>query len=110
MQSICDAHDIPHIQTRWDLVQSQLNKFSVNLMPSPELLSQVTLIIKYTRANLCFQAYKSLVESYGWKSFTLLYQDNYGLMRLQELVTSTTRADVKIEMKRLNFKNNDENK
>ena len=57
-----------------------------------------------------FQAYKSLVESYGWKSFTLLYQDNYGLMRLQELITSTTRADVKIEMKRLNFKNNDENK
>ena len=42
VQSICDAHDIPHIQTRWDLVQS-LNKFSVNLMPSPELLSQVIL-------------------------------------------------------------------
>ena len=31
-------------------------------------------------------------------------------MRLQELITSTTKADVKIEMKRLNFKNNDENK
>ena len=57
-----------------------------------------------------FQAYKSLVEIYGWRSFTLLYQDNYGLMRLQELITSTTKADVKIEMKRLNFKNNDENK
>ena len=31
-------------------------------------------------------------------------------MRLKELITSTTKADVKIEMKRLNFKNNDENK
>ena len=31
-------------------------------------------------------------------------------MRLQELITSTTKADVKIVMKRLNFKNNDENK
>ena len=43
VQSICDAHDIPHIQTRWDLVHS-MNKFSVNLMPSPILLSQVKVI------------------------------------------------------------------
>lgn len=60
--------------------------------------------------SFTLQAYKSLVENYGWKSFTLLYQDNHGLMRLQELITSTTKADVKIVMKRLNFKNNDENK
>ena len=42
VQSICEAHDIPHIQTRWDLVHS-LNKFSVNLMPSPMVLSQVNV-------------------------------------------------------------------
>ena len=47
-----------------------MNKFSVNLMPSPALLSA---------------AYKALVHSYGWRSFTLLYQDNHGLMRLQEI-------------------------
>lgn len=40
VQSICDAHDIPHIQTRWDLFQNN-NKFSINLMPSPIMLSQV---------------------------------------------------------------------
>ena len=51
-----------------------------------------------------------MVESYGWKSFTLLYQDNHGLMRLQELITSITRADVKIVIKKLNFQNRDENK
>ena len=44
VQSICEAHDIPHIQTRWDLVHS-LNKFSVNLMPSPIVLSQVNFNI-----------------------------------------------------------------
>ena len=58
---------------RWDLVSS-MNKFSVNLMPSPALLSA---------------AYKALVHSYGWRSFTLLYQDNHGLMRLQDIHLST---------------------
>ena len=73
-------------------------------------VTEVTEFFSSSLTDNYFQAYKSLVQSYGWKSFTLLYQDNHGLMRLQELVTSSTQADVKIEIKRLNFNNNDENK
>ena len=40
VQSICEAHDVPHIETRWDLVHAN-NKFSINLMPSPSVLSRV---------------------------------------------------------------------
>ena len=111
VQSICDAHDIPHIQTRWDLLQNK-NKFTINLMPSPIVLSKVTITSHFLPHSISDdrKAYKALVESYGWKSFTLLYQDNHGLMRLQELITSITRADVKIIIKKLNFQNRDENK
>ena len=56
------------------------------------------------------QAYLSLIESYGWKSFTILYQDNEGLVRLQELLKSPTKSDIKIVVRKLNFLDNDENK
>ena len=52
----------------------------------------------------------SLIESYGWKSFTLLYQDNEGLVRLQELLKSPTQSDRKIVVKKLNFQDDEENK
>ena len=67
---------------------SSMNKFSVNLMPSPALLSA---------------AYKALVHSYGWRSFTLLYQDNHGLMRLQDIHLSTNfRESMKVSRFQLN--------
>ena len=52
----------------------------------------------------------SLIESYGWKTFTILYQDNQGLVRLQELLKSPTHSDIKIVVRKLNFLDNDDNK
>ena len=52
----------------------------------------------------------SLIESYGWKTLTILYQDNQGLIRLQELLKSPTDSDIKIVVKKLNFNDNDDNK
>ena len=51
-----------------------------------------------------------MIESYGWKTFTILYQDNEGLMRLQELLKTPTQSDIKIVLKKLKFQNNEENK
>ena len=51
-----------------------------------------------------------MIESYGWKTFTILYQDNEGLVRLQELLKTPTQSDIKIVLKKLNFLNNEENK
>ena len=56
-----------------------------------------------------FQAYMSLIKSYGWKTFTILYQDNQGLMRLHELLKAPTDSDIKIIVKQLNFKDADYN-
>ena len=51
----------------------------------------------------------SLIESYGWKTFTILYQDNQGLVRLQELLKSPTDSDIKIVVEQLDFKDADYN-
>ena len=51
-----------------------------------------------------------MVQSYGWKSFTILYQDNEGLVKLQELLMSATKTDRKIVVRKLNFQDDDENK
>ena len=51
-----------------------------------------------------------MIESYGWKTFTILYQDNEGLVRLQELLKTPTKSDIKIVLKKLNFQNIEENK
>ena len=40
VQSICDAMEIPHIETRWDIVVKR-DRFSINLMPSPKIISKV---------------------------------------------------------------------
>ena len=56
-----------------------------------------------------FQAYVNLIESFGWNSFTILYQDNQGLVRLQELLKAPTQSDIKIVVRQLSFKD-DKNK
>lgn len=47
------------------------------------------------------QAYVQLIERFGWKSYTILYEDNQGLVRLQELLKSPTQSDVKIVVRQL---------
>ena len=51
--------------------------------------------------NTFFQAYVQLIERFGWKSYTILYEDNQGLVRLQELLKSPTQSDVKIVVRQL---------
>ena len=48
-----------------------------------------------------FQAYVQLIECFNWKSYTILYEDNQGLVRLQELLKSPTQSDVKIVVRQL---------
>ena len=42
-----------------------------------------------------------LIERFGWKSYTILYEDNQGLVRLQELLKSPTQSDVRIQVRQL---------
>ena len=40
IQSICDAFEIPHIETRWDIT-SKRDGYSINLSPSPKIIGKV---------------------------------------------------------------------
>ena len=42
VQSICDAMEIPHIETRWDY-RLKRDEYSVNLYPHPSALSKVSI-------------------------------------------------------------------
>ena len=42
IQSICDAMEIPHIETRWDFVQRK-EDYSINLYPNPKTISRVNI-------------------------------------------------------------------
>ena len=62
VQSICNTFNIPHIETRRDF-HSQTNNFSINLYPSPRLLTR---------------AYIDIIKSWNWKSFAIVCEDNDG--------------------------------
>lgn len=84
VQSIADTMGIPHIEYRWDY-RTVRPDFSLNLHPHPAVLSR---------------AYLNLIEFWKWKSFTLVYEDNQGLVELQELLKAEL-IDVKMHVRQL---------
>lgn len=67
VQSICDALEIPHIETRWDF-QLQRDDLSINLYPRPSILTR---------------AFDELIKAWSWKTFAIVYEENEAIMRLQ---------------------------
>ncbi|KAJ8315099.1 hypothetical protein KUTeg_007249 [Tegillarca granosa] len=74
VQSICNSLNIPHVQAHWDPRENFNNLFSINLYPNYLKLSS---------------AYLDIVRYWRWRSFTILYEDNDGLIRLQELLKAS---------------------
>jgi len=70
IQSVTDALNVPHMETRWDYT-TRRSPFSINLHPHPTMLSK---------------AYADYVEKQGWNSLIILYENEEGLVRLQELI------------------------
>lgn len=64
VQSICDALEIPHIETRWDF-QLQRDDLSINLYPRPQILAR---------------AYIDLINVWMWKHFAIVYEENEGTL------------------------------
>lgn len=62
VQSICDALEIPHVETRWDF-QLYRDDLSINLYPRPTILAR---------------AYIDLIKAWGWRHFAIVYEDNEG--------------------------------
>lgn len=71
IQSICNSMEIPHVQTHWKMNPKQQPNYYLNVYPDPMILSR---------------GYNAIVRDMDWTSFTLLYQRDEGLLRLQHLI------------------------
>ena len=60
--------------------------------------------------TLMSKAYKATVESFRWKTLTVLYQDDLSLLRLQELLMSPLDSDAKIVLRKLDFSEGADNR
>lgn len=59
VQSICDAKEMPHIDTRFDPMGGSMSA-SINIHPDPQTLAQV---------------YVHLMQAFDWASFTILFEN-----------------------------------
>ncbi|KAM9469053.1 glutamate receptor ionotropic, kainate 1 isoform 2-T2 [Clarias gariepinus] len=93
VQSICNALEVPHIQTRWKHPSlDNRDSFYVNLHPEYASISRAVL---------------DIVHFYKWKSVTVVYEDATGLIRLQELIKAPSRYSIKIKIRQLPVGNRD---
>ncbi|KAF4533063.1 hypothetical protein B566_EDAN002626 [Ephemera danica] len=86
VQAVCDNKEIPHLETRWEPNPPPSGSCHINLYPDPQILAM---------------AYKSLVRDMGWKSFTLIYQHDDALIRLQEVIKGHGPNDLPITIRQL---------
>uniref|UniRef100_A0A4W5QYF0 Glutamate receptor n=1 Tax=Hucho hucho TaxID=62062 RepID=A0A4W5QYF0_9TELE len=87
VQSICNALEVPHIQTRWKHPSvDNKDSFYINLYPEYASISRAIL---------------DIVQYYKWKTVTVVYEDATGLIRLQELIKAPSRYSIKIKIRQL---------
>jgi hypothetical protein len=100
------------------------NPLSINLHPHPASLSRVrfmsqsdvnrkVLLIVACRWTylylfickllciICWQAYSDVVQGWKWKSFTVLYEDEEGLIRLEDLLQLSTMPGYRVIVRQL---------
>lgn len=61
---------------------------------------KISLTFPPTRSPL-LQAYVDLVAAWGWKSFTIIYETNEGLVRMQELLKAHGLSEYPITVRQL---------
>ncbi|KAF5281001.1 hypothetical protein FQA39_LY05206 [Lamprigera yunnana] len=70
VQSICEALDVPHIEARIDF-EPFSKELSINLHPTQEFMNK---------------AFRDLMSYLNWTKVAIIYEEDYGLFKLQELV------------------------
>ncbi|XP_054002683.1 glutamate receptor ionotropic, kainate 2 isoform X5 [Hylaeus anthracinus] len=83
IHSICDALDIPHLEARLDL-DPEAKEFSINLYPAQSLLNA---------------AYQDIMEFLNWTKVAIIYEDDYGLVKLRELVRSPKSREIEVNLR-----------
>ncbi|XP_074042749.1 glutamate receptor ionotropic, kainate 2 isoform X2 [Leptinotarsa decemlineata] len=86
IHSICDALDIPHLEIRLDS-ENDVREFSINLHPAQNLLSS---------------AFEDVMIFLNWTRIAVVYEDDYGLMKLRELVRPSRNIQLDIHLRQAN--------
>ncbi|TSX58281.1 Glutamate receptor ionotropic, kainate 1 [Bagarius yarrelli] len=87
VQSICNALEVPHIQTYWKHPSvDNKDSFFINLYPEHTSISRAIL---------------DVVTYYKWKTITVVYEDSIGLMRIQEVIKAPSRNGMKVRIRQL---------
>ncbi|XP_034168803.1 glutamate receptor ionotropic, kainate 1 isoform X4 [Pangasianodon hypophthalmus] len=87
VQSICNALEVPHIQTHWKHPSvDNKDSFFINLYPEHSAISRAIL---------------DVVTYYKWKTITVVYEDSIGLMRMQEVIKAPSRNGMKVRIRQL---------
>ncbi|XP_068908898.1 glutamate receptor ionotropic, kainate 2-like [Tenebrio molitor] len=95
IQSVSSTVEIPHFQTFWNpnfaafskLARSDKGRaFSLNLHPGPTSLSRV---------------FATLVRENDWKTYTIIYENDDGLGRVQEVVKAQNPANPPVVYRKL---------
>lgn len=73
--SIADVVEVPHLTAYWEIEplggNASPNQMTLNIYPDTETLSR---------------AYAELLIDYTWNSYTIIYEDDVGLMRLKDVL------------------------
>lgn len=51
--------------------------------------------------SFVLKAFVDIVDAWGWKAYTIIYERNDGLLRLQELLKATRRAEYPTTVRQL---------
>ncbi|XP_056644481.1 glutamate receptor ionotropic, kainate 2-like isoform X3 [Diorhabda sublineata] len=86
IHSVCDALDIPHLEARLD-VESDVREFSINLHPTQHLLNA---------------AFQDVMTFLNWTRIAIIYEKEYGLLKLRELVKSPQNNGLEIFLRQSN--------
>lgn len=86
VQSVSDAIHVPFIETRWDYDFKRAD-FSISIHPHPSVIGK---------------AFADFIKASGWRSCVIIYQNEEGLVKLQELLKLTkTFKDFAVTLKQL---------
>ncbi|EEB18839.1 glutamate receptor, ionotropic kainate 2 precursor, putative [Pediculus humanus corporis] len=86
IQSICEALDVPHMEARLDF-EPFLKEFSINLHPSQQHLNK---------------AFQDLMIFLNWTKVAIIYEEDYGLFKLQDLVKSPPNSKMEMYIRQAN--------
>nr|APC94260.1 ionotropic receptor 3 [Pyrrhalta maculicollis] len=86
IHSICDALDIPHLEARLDM-ESDVREFSINLHPTQHLLNA---------------AFQDVMTFLNWTRIAIIYEKEFGLLKLRELVRSPQNSGLEIHLRQAN--------